>query len=206
LRRHAAGDGAPARAQGARVRPRDEPRPRRRSAPVRLVPPVAAEHVHRQAHRRRLRRRAGRDPPAPGRRGRGTEEIVRTLAAAALAAALLLAAAPAPAEVRTGTFHSAALDRDVGYAVQLPPSYAPGARPFAVVYALHGLFESSQFWVRRGLAPILDDLWARKVVPEFVVVVVDAGNTFFVNSPLGRYEDLVTQDMIAFAESTFNVR
>src|SRR5262249_57936011 len=106
----------------------------------------------------------------------------------------------------TGTFHSAALDRDVGYAVQLPPSYAPGARPFAVVYALHGLFESSQFWVRRGLAPILDDLWARKVVPEFVVVVVDAGNTFFVNSPLGRYEDLVTQDMIAFAESTFNVR
>jgi putative tributyrin esterase len=120
--------------------------------------------------------------------------------------ALLTPAAPSWAEVRTGTFHSAALDKDVGYAVHLPPSYGPGAKPFPVVYALHGLFESSQFWVRRGLAPILDDLWARKAEPEFVVVIVDAGNTFFVNSPMGRYEDLVTQDMITFAESTFNVR
>jgi S-formylglutathione hydrolase FrmB len=130
----------------------------------------------------------------------------RSAVAALAALAVLVPASRSTAEMRTGTFHSAALDKDVGYAVHLPPSYAPGAKPFPVVYALHGLFESSQFWVRRGLAPILDDLWARKAVPEFVVVVVDGGNSFFVNSPLGRYEDLVTQDTIAFAETTFNVR
>jgi S-formylglutathione hydrolase FrmB len=128
--------------------------------------------------------------------------LVSTLVAVALAAAVR----PAPAEVRTGTFHSAALDKDVGYAVQLPPSYASGSKPYPVVYALHGLFESSQFWERRGLAPILDGLWAQKTVPEFVLITVDAGNSFFVNSPLGRYEDLVTQDTIAFVESSFRVR
>jgi S-formylglutathione hydrolase FrmB len=94
----------------------------------------------------------------------------------------------------------------VACAVHLPPSYAEGAKTYPVVYALHGLFESSQFWQRRGLAPILDDLWARHVLPEFVVVAVDGGNSFFLNSPQGAYEDLVTKDAIAYAESTYRVR
>jgi len=124
-----------------------------------------------------------------------------------IALALIAASARlAAAEVRTGTFHSAALDKDVAYVVQLPPSYTPTSKPFPVVYALHGLFESAQFWSRRGLAEILDGLWARKAVGEFVLVTFDGGNSFFANSPLGRYEDLVTQDAKAFAESTFRVR
>jgi len=121
-------------------------------------------------------------------------------------AAALAAGAPLRAEVRAATLHSAALGRDVTCAVHLPPSYAEGAKMYPVVYALHGLFESSQFWQRRGLAPILDDLWARHVLPEFVVVAVDGGNSFFLNSPQGAYEDLVTKDAIAFAESNFRVR
>jgi S-formylglutathione hydrolase FrmB len=116
------------------------------------------------------------------------------------------AAGPLVAEVRTTALPSAALGRDVACVAHLPPSYAVGARTYPVVYALHGLFESSRFWERRGLDAILEDLWARKAVPEFVLVVVDGGNSFFVNSPLGRYEDLVTKDMIAYAESTYRVR
>jgi S-formylglutathione hydrolase FrmB len=120
--------------------------------------------------------------------------------------AAVAAAAPLRAEVRAATLRSAALGRDVGCAVHLPPSYAEGSRTYPVVYALHGLFERSQFWERRGLAAILDDLWARHVLPEFVVVAVDGGNSFFLNSPQGAYEDLVTRDAIAFAESTYRVR
>ncbi len=116
-----------------------------------------------------------------------------------------LVPAAARAEVRTTTFKSAALGRDVGCAVHLPPSYASGAATYPVVYTLHGLFESHVFWERRGLSSILDDLWARHALPEFVLVAVDGGNSFFANSPLGRYEDLVTQDTIAFAESSFRV-
>ena len=72
---------------------------------------------------------------------------------------LVLAAAPAAAEVRYATFSSPSLDRDVAYAVQLPPSYATAAtRRYPVVYALHGLFESPGFWEQRGLAPMLESL------------------------------------------------
>ena len=130
---------------------------------------------------------------------------MRTRTALATAAALL-AAGTLSAEVRTARFRSEALGREVGYAVHLPPSYAAGAKTYPVVYALHGLFESSSFWERRGLAALLDGLWSQKALPEFILVAVDGGNSFFANSPLGAYEDLVTRDTIAYVESAYRVR
>jgi len=119
---------------------------------------------------------------------------------------LALAAAPAAAEVRPGTFASASLGREVSYVVDLPPSYeGSGSRRYPVVYALHGLFEGSGFWERRGLAPILAGLRASGAVPEFLVVAVDGGNSFFVNAPGGRYEDLVTKDLVAHVEAAYRV-
>jgi S-formylglutathione hydrolase FrmB len=119
---------------------------------------------------------------------------------------LALAAAPAAAEVRTGTFASASLGREVSYVVDLPPSYASAtSRLYPVVYALHGLFEGPGFWERRGLAPILASLRESGAVPEFLLVAVDGGNSFFVNAPGGRYEDLVTKDLVAHVESTYRV-
>jgi S-formylglutathione hydrolase FrmB len=115
-------------------------------------------------------------------------------------------AAPAGAEVRQGTFQSEALGREVSYVVDLPPSYdGSGARKYPVVYALHGLFEGSGFWERRGLAPILARLRESGAVPELLVVAVDGGNSFFVNAPGGRYEDLVTKDLVAHVESAYRV-
>lgn len=127
----------------------------------------------------------------------------RTLTAAVMA---LIAATTATAEIRSTTFHSAALGRDVSYVVDLPPSYDKGDRTYPVVIALHGLFESSAFWERRGLASILADLRQRGEVPEFLVVAVDGGNSFFVNGPDGRYQDLVTQDVLAHVASTYRVK
>lgn len=126
--------------------------------------------------------------------------------AVALVATLAALATPSVAEVRATTFRSAALGREVACAVHLPPSYGSGSATYPVVYALHGLFEDSRFWQRRGLAAVVEDLWARGAVSEFVLVAMDGGNSFFSNSPLGRYEDLVTQDAIAFAESSYRVR
>jgi len=128
--------------------------------------------------------------------------------ATALGAVLLaaLAARPAAADVRTGTFRSEALGREVSYVVDLPPSYAgSGDRRYPVVYALHGLFEGSGFWERRGLAPILARLRESGAVPDFLVVAVDGGNAFFVNAPGGRYEDLVTRDLVAHVEAAYRV-
>ena len=131
---------------------------------------------------------------------------MRSPAALQGAVLLALATAPAAAEVRQGTFASASLGREVSYVVDLPPSYDSSAsRKYPVVYALHGLFEGSGFWERRGLAPILARLRESGTVPEFLVVAVDGGNSFFVNAPGGRYEDLVTKDLVAHVESTYRV-
>jgi S-formylglutathione hydrolase FrmB len=122
------------------------------------------------------------------------------------AVALLLAAAPAAAEVRYATFSSPTLGKDVPYVVQLPASYATsGARRYPVLYALHGLFESPGFWERRGLAPMLESLWQKGDVPEMVVVAVDGDNSFFVDGPAGRWEQMIARDFIAHVESTYRV-
>jgi S-formylglutathione hydrolase FrmB len=122
------------------------------------------------------------------------------------AALLALAATRAGAEVRPGTFRSEALGRDVTYVVDVPPGYdGAGDRRYPVVYALHGLFEGPGFWERRGLAPILAQLRASGTLPDFLVVAVDGGNSFFVNAPGGRYEDMVTKDLVAHVEATWRV-
>ncbi len=120
-----------------------------------------------------------------------------------LAALLVLAASPAFAEVRSGHFQSESLGKEVSYVVDLPPGYdASPSRRYPVVYALHGLFEGPDFWERRGLAELVAQLRGKKAIPEFPIVAVDGGNSFFVNSKLGRYQDLVTRDLLAHVEST----
>jgi S-formylglutathione hydrolase FrmB len=120
--------------------------------------------------------------------------------AAALAGALPAAAA---AEVRYETFRSSALGRDVLFAVQLPPSYASGGRRYPVLHVLHGLFEGPRFWEERGLPGILEELWRTGALPEMIVVAADGDNSFFVNGPLGAYEDLVTRDLPAHVEAAY---
>jgi len=120
---------------------------------------------------------------------------------------LLLAAAPAAAEMRYATFPSPSLGKDVAYAVHLPASYATsGARRYPVLYAFHGLFESPGFWERRGLTPMIESLWQKGDLPEMVVVAVDGDNSFFVDGPAGRWEEMVTRDFLAHVESTYRVR
>ncbi|MGE5126684.1 MAG: alpha/beta hydrolase [Betaproteobacteria bacterium] len=131
----------------------------------------------------------------------------RAVSSACLPAALAAVfAAPAAAELRTGSFQSAALGREVAYVVDLPASYESSpARRYPVVYALHGLFEGSGFWERRGLAAILAKLREGGSLPEFLVVAVDGGNSFFANAKAGRYEDMVTKDLLAQVEATYRV-
>ncbi len=130
----------------------------------------------------------------------------RAASTVSLALVVVSSGLSATAEVRQGSFHSAALGRDVGYVVDLPPSYegSPNRR-YPVVYALHGLFEGPGFWERRGLAALVAHLREAASVPEFLVVAVDGGNSFFVNGRDGNYEDMLTRDLIAHVEATYRV-
>jgi S-formylglutathione hydrolase FrmB len=115
-------------------------------------------------------------------------------------ALLALLAAP---DVRSVSFTSASLGREVRYTVELPPSYAAGERRYPVIYFLHGLFESPAFWERRGLAARFRELTAQGAVPEAIAVVVDGDNSFFLNGPLGRNQDLVTRDLVSHVDATY---
>jgi len=119
-----------------------------------------------------------------------------------LAGATVLAAA----ELRPGSFRSAALGRDVSYLVDLPASYdaSPGRR-YPVLYVLHGLFEGPGFWQQRGLAAVAERLRGRGALPELLVVAVDGGNSFFVDGRTGRYREMLTADLIAHVEASYRV-
>lgn len=130
--------------------------------------------------------------------------LARRLGAIALGLAVL--GAPVHAEIRSGTFKSAALGRDVAYVADLPPGYDTSGRTYPLVVALHGLFESSAFWERRGLAAAFAAMREKGEFPEAVVIAVDGGNSFFVNGPGGRYQDLVTEDLLAWAPTAFRVK
>jgi S-formylglutathione hydrolase FrmB len=120
-----------------------------------------------------------------------------------LALLISLIATTAAAEVRTASFRSAAVGQDVRYVVDLPPSYATGDRRYPVVYALHGLFEDGSFWEGRGLAALLAEQRRTGAVRDFIVVAVDGDNSFFVNHPGGRFQDLVTRDLPDHVDATF---
>jgi S-formylglutathione hydrolase FrmB len=117
--------------------------------------------------------------------------------------ASMLVAPAASAAVRTESFQSQSLGRDVRYVVDLPPSYASGDRRYPVVYALHGLFEDSSFWEGRGLAAALAQQREAGGLRDFIVVAVDGGNSFFVNHAGGRFQDLVTRDLVEHVDATY---
>lgn len=112
----------------------------------------------------------------------------------------------ASAEVRHETLESKSLGRGVGLSVHLPPGYAQSKASYPLIVALHGLFEGEGFWERRGLAQQVEAAWTAKRLPEFVLVAPDGGNSFFVDSKNGRYQELVVRDVPAWAEQNLRVR
>jgi enterochelin esterase family protein len=47
------------------------------------------------------------------------------------------------------------------------------------------------------------ELRERGAIPELIVVAVDGGNSFFANAAQGRYEDLLTRDLVAHVDGTY---
>ena len=120
-------------------------------------------------------------------------------------AALLfvLSALPVGAEIKTGTFTSPSLGKDVAYVVDLPASYATGDKKYPVIYALHGLFESSAFYERRGVAAAFAAARERGDLPDALVVTADGSNSFYVNGAGGAFEDMIAKDLVDHVEKTY---
>ena len=148
------------------------------------------------------------DQPLVSRRG--------ALGAGALGVAGMTVAGRSAAEAAVpagrllqGTAYSAALGEDIRYRVYLPA--VPRARRCATAYLLHGRGDDLDAWTR--IAPTLDVLIARRVVPPVVVVMPDApwsdGGSWYVDSeftgePAGRpVETALTRDLVQHVDATY---
>ena len=108
-----------------------------------------------------------------------------------------------PASEKAKVFDSKSLGAPVTYVAYLPADYETSKASYPVIYALHGMFENSAFWERRGLAPQYDELVKSGVAPNAIVVTVDGGNNLFVNSGKGKYQDMVTKDLVEHIDKTY---
>jgi len=100
------------------------------------------------------------------------------------------------------------LARNVDYCVLLPPSYDASKTSYPVLYFLHGLGENEQVLVGSGGWSLIQDLWEKKAIGEFLIVSPAAGRSFFINSRDGkvRYEDFFIKEFLPFIESHYRIR
>ena len=128
---------------------------------------------------------------------------LRRLLFVALALAFSLPAAASI--VITREFDSTALQRKWSYAVYLPDGYETSSLKYPVLYLLHGHGQDLYAWVNSGhIQPTADALIARGEMPPAIIVMPDAGMTWFVDRK-EKMETAVIQDLIGDVQHTFRV-
>ncbi|HEY6291978.1 MAG TPA: alpha/beta hydrolase family protein [Terriglobia bacterium] len=110
-----------------------------------------------------------------------------------------------PTTLDCGQTQSTILGRGVNYCVALPADYASSNKRYPVLYFLHGMFEDERSWAERGGKEILDGMLAKGQLGPFLVVMPDAGKTFYINSFDGkvRYEDFFVQELIPYIDQHY---
>lgn len=103
---------------------------------------------------------------------------------------------------------SAALAREIPYAVYLPDGYAQGDGRYPVLFLLHGLGGGVADWLDAGrLGPTLDRLIAAGAVPPMIVVVPGLGDGWYVDNPdpggFGATQAAFLGDLVPFVDRTW---
>ncbi len=101
------------------------------------------------------------------------------------------------------------LSREVKYSVYLPADYETSTRRYPVVYLLHGYTDNETAWVQFGEVNLAADrAIAMREIPPMIIVMPDAGVTWYVNDYKGkeRYEDMFFQEFIPFIDGKYRTR
>jgi S-formylglutathione hydrolase FrmB len=103
------------------------------------------------------------------------------------------------------TMQSAALGRELKFAVQLPPSYDKDPkRKFPVLYFLHGMNGNEGEFENRGVAAAINKLREDGKIGEMIIVAPGGKNSFYLNAKNGeQYEDAIIKDLIPHVEKTY---
>ena len=110
---------------------------------------------------------------------------------------------PQPGVVHKG-YHSAAMDKEVGYNIYLPPGYEGGSQRYPVVYWLHGRNNTE---ISNGYPPryLADGIASGKLPPMIVVYASGGSQTNYCDSYDGKYmaETTVIKELIPHIDSNY---
>ncbi len=118
-------------------------------------------------------------------------------------------ASAATGRIECNSLPSKILAHPVNYCVILPPSYdADKTRRFPILYFFHGLGDDEQMFIHAGGFNLVQDLWERGQIGEFLIVTPNADATFYINSRDGkvRYEDFLVQEFLPGIETHYRTR
>jgi enterochelin esterase family protein len=106
------------------------------------------------------------------------------------------------------SFRSAALGRELRYAIYLPPGYDYDQRHYLTVYLLHGYSGDHTNWVRLGeAARTADSLIGADSIPPVILVMPDGRNSWYVDSDpgsgSGAYETAIVEDLIRHIDGQY---
>lgn len=107
------------------------------------------------------------------------------------------------------TLGSSLLNRAVRYSIYLPPDYYVSNRRYPVVYLLHGYSDNETSWIQFGETDrIVDELIKSGELPPMIIVMPDAGVTWYMNDyqSMYRYEDMFVQELIPRIDSAYRTR
>jgi len=100
------------------------------------------------------------------------------------------------------------LGHDIAYSIYLPPGYGVDKINYPVLYLLHGYTDDQTGWVQFGdVRRIATAAIERGDVPPLIIVMPDAGVSWYVNDVQGKvqYEDAFFKDFIPTIEKTYPV-
>lgn len=101
------------------------------------------------------------------------------------------------------------LDRNVKYAVYLPPDYESSNRTYPVVYLLHGYGDDHTGWLQFGeVNRYADKAIASGTIPPMIIIMPDAGTSWYINNYNGkqRYEDFFFKEFIPAIETEYRIK
>jgi enterochelin esterase-like enzyme len=118
---------------------------------------------------------------------------------------LAFAQPTAASSVQSREFDSPALQRKWSYAVYLPDGYETSTLRYPVLYLLHGHGGGLYDWVNNGhIQQTADQLIARGDIPAAIIVMPDAGSTWYVDRK-EKMETAVMQDLLGDVQRSFRV-
>jgi S-formylglutathione hydrolase FrmB len=119
---------------------------------------------------------------------------------------------PGGSAIEFKSFDSQSIGGPERYSVFLPPSFSKEpSRTYPVIYFLHGLNNDETSWTvdRYGhIQNSLEQMMMSGKIPEFIMIHPDGGSSFYCNYIDGskRYEDLLTQELITYAETHYRAK